>query len=106
MTVRCGDDEAATPSVIDAHRLAYGPATEDGSVRRLDWLGIGAQRAGTTWFTSLLTQHPRVGLAVADQKELHRLYTRPLRSWGPVATEKLLGLVDAPDELLIGECTP
>ena len=24
------------------------------------WLGIGAQRSGTTWFTDLLTQHPQV----------------------------------------------
>lgn len=37
------------------------------------WLGIGAQRSGTTWLTNLLTQHPQVGLADGDEadKELH-----------------------------------
>lgn len=38
------------------------------------WLGIGAQRAGTTWFTDLLLQHPQVCLASIEKKELHRLY--------------------------------
>jgi hypothetical protein len=35
------------------------------------WLGIGAQRGGSSWFTELLTQHPQVSLSRADQKELH-----------------------------------
>lgn len=45
------------------------------------WLGIGAQRCGTTWFVDLLTQHPLVGLSdrSGDQsiaaKELHLLDT-------------------------------
>ena len=40
------------------------------------WLGIGAQRSGTTWFTDLLTQHPQVGLGTNGKKEqqlLHKL---------------------------------
>lgn len=37
------------------------------------WLGIGAQRAGTTWFTDLLLQHPKVTLSDRDRKELHIL---------------------------------
>lgn len=37
-----------------------------------DWLGIGVTRGGTTWFTNMLTQHPRVGL-YDDTKELHIL---------------------------------
>lgn len=39
----------------------------------LTWLGIGAQRSGTTWFTDLLTQHPDCQLGVSGQKELHIL---------------------------------
>ncbi len=39
----------------------------------LSWLGIGAQRSGTTWFTDLLTQHPQVSLGVSNKKELHLL---------------------------------
>lgn len=38
------------------------------------WLGIGAQRSGTTWFSSLLTQHPRVGLGVNGEKEQQLLH--------------------------------
>ena len=38
------------------------------------WLGIGAQRSGTTWFTSLLCQHPQVGLGTNDKKEQHLLH--------------------------------
>src|SRR3954453_3892110 len=37
------------------------------------WLGIGAQRSGTTWFTDLLTQHPEVGLGTNGKKEQHLL---------------------------------
>lgn len=53
--------------------------TADGSLPRVAWLGIGAQRCGTTWFTDLLCQHPSVALSAvpaADgirQKELHIL---------------------------------
>lgn len=38
------------------------------------WLGIGAQRSGTTWFTDLLCQHPDVGLGSNDKKEQHLLH--------------------------------
>lgn len=38
------------------------------------WLGIGAQRSGTTWFTDLLTQHPQVGLGTNGRKEQQLLH--------------------------------
>ncbi len=38
------------------------------------WLGIGAQRSGTTWFTDLLTQHPEVGLGTNGRKEQQLLH--------------------------------
>jgi hypothetical protein len=37
------------------------------------WLGVGAQRSGTTWLTDLLTQHPQVGLGTNGKKEQHLL---------------------------------
>jgi Sulfotransferase family len=49
---------------MSAERSASGPA----------WLGIGAQRSGTTWFTQLLIQHPAMGLGSRDKKEQHALY--------------------------------
>lgn len=47
-----------------------------GVERRKDgprWVGIGAQRGGSTWMTDLLTQHPSVGLGASGRKELHFL---------------------------------
>ena len=45
------------------------------------WLGIGAQRCGTTWFTDLLVQHPYMDVA-GGQKEHHWLYRFGLtRDW-------------------------
>lgn len=35
------------------------------------WLGIGAQRSGTTWLTGLLLQHPDLNLSRTGRKELH-----------------------------------
>lgn len=37
------------------------------------WLGIGAQRSGTTWLTDLLVQHPGVGLGTNGRKEQQAL---------------------------------
>lgn len=65
------------------------------------WLGIGAQRSGTTWFTDLLLQHPEVTLSSRGKKELHRLYhtlDKPLRE------RRYLKLFDGPGHP--GEFTP
>jgi Sulfotransferase domain len=65
------------------------------------WLGIGAQRSGTTWFTDLLLQHPEVGLSTRNTKELHRLYRTLNR---PLNARKYLRLFDVPG--YPGEFTP
>ena len=39
----------------------------------ISWLGVGAQRSGTTWLIELLTQHPEFNLGKSGQKELHIL---------------------------------
>lgn len=66
------------------------------------WLGIGAQRSGTTWFTDLLTQHPEVGLGSNGKKEQHLLHkvgdgVEPLSAYA--------GLFP-PDGIRRGEWTP
>lgn len=38
------------------------------------WLGIGAQRSGTAWFTGLLCQHPDVDLGTNGKKEQQLLH--------------------------------
>ncbi|WP_460835736.1 sulfotransferase family protein [Nocardioides hungaricus] len=66
------------------------------------WLGIGAQRSGTAWFTGLLTQHPEVGLGTNGKKEqqlLHRVAD------GAVPAEEYLALF--PDDgVRRGEFSP
>lgn len=66
------------------------------------WLGIGAQRSGTTWFTGLLLQHPRVGLGTNDNKEQHLLHKV---ADGLTPAEDYTSLFPAGD-LLRGEWTP
>ncbi|WP_426244637.1 sulfotransferase family protein [Nocardioides sp. LHG3406-4] len=66
------------------------------------WLGIGAQRSGTTWFTDLMCQHPSVGLGSNGKKEQHLLHKvgdglEPLSAY--------LDLFPG-DELRRGEWTP
>jgi hypothetical protein len=56
-------DDGTLPGMA-AGTSASGPA----------WLGIGAQRSGTTWFTQLLVQHPEMGLGSNHKKEHHALY--------------------------------
>jgi hypothetical protein len=36
-----------------------------------DFVGIGADRSGTTWWHSLISSHPQVSLAPGAQKEVH-----------------------------------
>lgn len=66
------------------------------------WLGIGAQRSGTTWFTDLLTQHPQVGLGTNGKKEQHLLHKV---ADGLVPASDYLDLFPA-DGVRRGEWTP
>ena len=66
------------------------------------WLGIGAQRSGTTWFTDLLTQHPDVGLGTNGKKEQHLLHKV---ADGVLPADEYLGLFPA-DGVRRGEWTP
>ena len=66
------------------------------------WLGIGAQRSGTTWFTDLLTQHPQVGLGTNGKKEQHLLHKV---ADGVIEPDEYLDLFPA-DGVRRGEWTP
>jgi len=66
------------------------------------WLGIGAQRSGTTWFTDLLTQHPQVGLGTNGRKEQHLLHKV---ADGVLPADDYLSLFPA-DGVCRGEWTP
>lgn len=66
------------------------------------WLGIGAQRSGTTWFTTLLCQHPEVDLGTNGKKEQHLLHKV---GDGTRSPEEYLQLFPA-DGVRRGEWTP
>lgn len=66
------------------------------------WVGIGAQRSGTTWLTDLLVQHPQVGLGTNGKKEQHLLHKV---ADGRLAPQDYLGLF--PDDgVRRGDWTP
>ncbi len=65
------------------------------------WLGLGAQRSGTTWFAGLLTQHPDVDLGTNGRKEQHRLHHIAAGTADESAYLELF-----PDDKLRGEWTP
>jgi hypothetical protein len=67
------------------------------------WLGIGAQRSGTTWFTDLLTQHPQVGLGTNGKKEQHLLHKV---ADGVLPASDYLDLFPSEDGVRRGEWTP
>lgn len=69
------------------------------------WLGIGAQRCGTTWFTDLLTQHPQVDVpkGIKEHSELYRYGL--MRPWDQEVRKEYESLFDD-DHLLLGEFSP
>jgi hypothetical protein len=75
-------------------------------VIRPSWLGIGAQRSGTTWLVDLLTQHPSVGTPIRG-KEMHGLYDGLVEGWTKERSKEYLARFDVGREnVRLGEFTP
>jgi hypothetical protein len=70
------------------------------------WVGIGAQRSGTTWFTDLLTQHPGIGLARNGRKEQHFFDAVVVDGWDEDAAGRYRDLFTGGPDVLRGEFTP
>lgn len=69
------------------------------------WLGIGAQRCGTTWFTDLLVQHPLMDVP-GGKKEHHWLYRYGLmRDWDPASRDEYRDAFTH-EKVKLGEYTP
>lgn len=58
---------SATPAVSSAVRAELPLGLR---APRVDFLGIGAQKAGTTWLHRMLSAHPEIFMAQADDKDL------------------------------------
>lgn len=77
----------------------------DVTIEGPSWLGIGAQRCGTTWLTDLVTQHPLMDVP-GGKKEHHWLYRYGLmHDWSPEAREEYRRTFSHP-EVRMGEFTP
>ncbi|MGE5281966.1 MAG: sulfotransferase family protein [Chloroflexota bacterium] len=71
-----------------------------------DFVGVGAQRAGTSWWFSLLLQHPGVDYGVERKKELHYFDRFADREFGAEDVARYHALFPRSGDLLRGEWTP
>lgn len=70
------------------------------------WIGIGAQRSGTTWFTDLLCAHPQVCLGANGRKEQHAFNRSLLAGWSEEDTDAYRCQFSFDPGLRPGEFTP
>jgi hypothetical protein len=69
-----------------------------------DFIGLGAQRAGTTWLYSLIAAHPDVhGDAVKELHFFHRYWNRPFGATDAITYARYF---PRPDGRLAGEWSP
>lgn len=71
-----------------------------------DFVGVGAQKAGTTWWYSLIAQHPAVYHHDGFHKERHFFGHFALEEFGPAQAGLYSRWFPRPPGLLSGEWTP
>jgi hypothetical protein len=85
-----------TPPVLDPGEKAGPP----------DFVGIGVQKAGTTWWYELIAAHPDVSTHPGIHKERHFLSRFATQSFGPADIEDYHGWFPRRAGTLAGEWTP
>lgn len=71
-----------------------------------DFVGIGVQKAGTTWWHALICAHPRVSSPPGLHKERHILSHYGTRPFGPADVARYHGWFPRPAGQVTGEWTP
>jgi hypothetical protein len=71
-----------------------------------DFVGIGAQKAGTTWWYGLITAHPDVFHPPSLHKERHFFARFATQSFGPEQVQQYHGWFPRPEGKRTGEWTP
>jgi hypothetical protein len=71
-----------------------------------DFVGIGVQKAGTTWWYRLLSIHPDIASPVDIHKERHFLDRFGSQPFGPQEIDRYHGWFPRPKGALTGEWTP
>ena len=69
-------------------------------------MGIGAQKAGTTWWFGLIASHPGVAQRDDVHKERHFFDRFAARSFGPHECAQYHGWFPRPSGMMTGEWTP
>ncbi len=83
------------------------PALEDGEVcGPPEFVGIGVQKAGTTWWHELIAAHPQVSARAGVHKERHFFDRFGLRPFGPADVDDYHGWFPRRPGTLAGEWTP
>jgi hypothetical protein len=71
-----------------------------------DFVGVGVQKAGTSWWSALIHEHPAVERSGGRPKELHYFDTFWEESFGAREVERYARYFPRPDGALSGEWTP
>jgi hypothetical protein len=71
-----------------------------------DFVGIGAQKAGTTWWFGLIASHPRVAHRDDIHKERHFFNRFAARSFGSAECAQYHAWFPRPEGAVTGEWTP
>jgi len=71
-----------------------------------DFIGIGAQKAGTSWWHALIDAHPAVHRRPGQPKELHFFDTAWERGWSAADAERYARYFPRPAGGVAGEWTP
>ncbi|CAN5831394.1 sulfotransferase [soil metagenome] len=71
-----------------------------------DFVGLGAQKAGTSWWNALIHQHPDVHRAGAQPKELHFFDAAWEKPFGSAEVERYWQYFPRPEGGAAGEWTP
>lgn len=83
------------------------PATPaDWSIARPDFVGLGAQKAGTSWWNRLIHAHPDVHVVGGQPKELHYFDRSWEEPFGAREAERYQRFFPRPHGGIAGEWTP
>jgi hypothetical protein len=83
------------------------PAPREGEVvGPPDFVGIGAQKSGTTWWYDLIVAHPEVACRADIHKERHFFGRYATRAFGEADSEAYHSWFPRPESRMTGEWTP
>lgn len=86
--------------------MTHEPAAAESRPAPPDYVGVGTARSGTSWWDSLINQHPRVSRPAGTPKEVHFFDSRWEAGLRPGDIERYHAYFVRPPGILSGEWTP